>query len=136
VVDSDKIIFFVLCALLIFAFSVDSAGAVSVVSKPTYKWTCYDYSIDFSKNNPEWGVVTVSPNQLFKGQESVNHIVNYKLVSNSTVRIHDGLYGIEYDLNLTEREKYYHFWTEGTPSRRWVFLQDNTEEFLQTAGKK
>lgn len=121
----------ILLIFLLFGNIVAPCNAVSVIPKPVEKWTCYDYSVNYSEQNPDWGVVTLSPNQWFRGQENVNHIVNYRFVDENIVEIHDGFWGIDYELNLTERENYYHFWTEGTPTRRWMVLQDNTERTLE-----
>ena len=37
-----------------------------VRSNRTDEWDCIDYSIDFVKNNPDWRLVTISPDKNFK----------------------------------------------------------------------
>ena len=109
---------------------VAPCSAVSVIPKPVEKWTCYDHAVNFNKENPDWGIVTLSTNQWFRGQ---CHIVNYRFVDNETLLIHDCGNGDEYPIvnwQLNDHE-FYHFWTEGTPTRHWTVLQDNREKTLE-----
>jgi len=93
-------------------------------------WTCYDYTMDYTKNNPEWGRVTL----FHSSYDSVTHAVNYQLI-NGELEIHDGFYQIDYTLENWEDKAYYnyHFWaTNETPARNSIAgsLVDNTEEFM------
>jgi hypothetical protein len=125
-----------LLSLLSILLLVIPAGAygderVKVVSKHTEDyWTCYDYTIDYTRNHPEWGRVT-----LFNTcQDKVTHMVNYQLI-NGELEIHDGLYQLDYTITDWEDKVYfnYHFWTTNeTPARNYLTgsLTDNTEEFM------
>ncbi|MFA6887827.1 MAG: hypothetical protein WCQ65_12765 [Fermentimonas sp.] len=86
-------------------------------------WTCYDYSINYSECNPEWGVVTMSNHPHFHGY---SHVVNYQYVNNNTLRIHDGLYNLDYNYTGWQYNGYYHFWPDGSiPKRTFIRLLDN-----------
>jgi hypothetical protein len=105
--------------------------AVQIIPKTEDKWTCYDYSVDFAKNNPDFGIVTISDNQLFRSSTGYSHMVNYKVVSENILQIHDGLYKTDYLLAGWKTQGYYHFWLEGTPVRNYYVLQDNSKEFIR-----
>jgi hypothetical protein len=90
--------------------------------------TCYDFSIEYSKNNPDWGVVTLSNNCLFRG---VSHDVNYKLnKTDGSLDIHDGLYSLDYTIYDWHNVYFYHFWVDQTPIRTYNFLRDNKDVVL------
>ena len=96
-------------------------------------WTCYDYSVDFKKNNNEWGVVTTSYFEDFVNpdiNDVDSHMVNYYLYDNDTMVVYDSIqdnmyisYGWKNDWH-----RYYHFWVDNsTPVRRYWSLFDNRE---------
>ena len=88
-------------------------------------WTCYDYSVDFEKNNPVWDCVTISNHRFFYG---VSHMVNYRMYDNTTIIIYDGLLDNMYYINNWQWDyDYYHFWLDGTPWRNYRYLLDNRE---------
>lgn len=86
-------------------------------------WTCYDYSVDFEKNNPEWDTVTISKHKFFYG---VSHMVNYQMYDDAKMIIYDGLYDNIYWVNNWQWDyNYYHFWLDSTPVRNYRYLLDN-----------
>ena len=117
-------------AFIVVLLSINLTGAVKVIPAPVEKWTCYDYSINYAKENPDWGVVTISDNQLFRGTA---HMVNYKLLSDGRLSIHDGLLEADYTIAGWQYGDYYHFWLNGcTPLRNYRIVQDNSKEFLES----
>jgi hypothetical protein len=99
-----------------------NVSAVSIIPVPQEKWTCYDYSVNFAKENPEWGIVTVSDNQWFHG---ITHMVNYQKINNETLLIHDGMWEMDYVIAGWQLQGYYHFWVNETPMRNYVVMWDN-----------
>jgi len=88
-------------------------------------WTCYDYSVDFGKNNPDWDCVTISNHRFFYG---VSHMVNYQMHDNTTMIVYDGLLDNMYWINNWQWDyDYYHFWLDNTPWRNYQYLLDNRE---------
>ena len=88
-------------------------------------WTCYDYSVDFEKNNPVWGTVTISKNARFQGK---SHMVNYYFYDNTTMIVYDGLIdNISWINNWQWDYNYYHFWLNNTPVRNYKYLLDNRD---------
>ena len=96
-------------------------------------WTCYDYSVDFAKNNHGWGIVTTSyfedfENPDFYGVDS--HMINYYLYDNETMIVYDSFqdnmyisHGWKYDCR-----NYYHFWLDNSiPVRRYYEMSDNRD---------
>jgi hypothetical protein len=115
-------------AIITFVIAIaltQTVGAVSIIPVPQEKWTCYDWSVDFARENPEWGIVTISDNQWFNSNIGVSHMVNYQKVNNETLLIHDGLYGTDYIVAGWQLQGYYHFWINETPVRNYVVMQDN-----------
>lgn len=91
-------------------------------------WTCYDYSVDFAKNNPDFGVVTVSRSPEFEG---ISHMTNYHFYDNETMIVYDGLldklyfiHNLQWDV---EDYNYYYFWIDETPTRECVDMIDNRD---------
>src|SRR6056297_1428782 len=41
-------------------------GSFDPVRPDPATWTCYDHSINFARENPEWGVVSMSSNPMFR----------------------------------------------------------------------
>jgi hypothetical protein len=113
--------------LVIVISLIQNAGAVSIIPTTPDKWTCYDHSVNFSKENPEWGMVTMSNNQWFRSNAGVSHMVNYHIIDNETLLIHDGLYKNDYVLASWQLQGYYHFWINETPVRNYVVMQDNRD---------
>jgi len=100
-------------------------------------WVCYDYSINYAREHPEWGVVTMSDNPNFYG---ISHMVNYKIV-NGTMLIHDEMNDyncyFRFDNRTTNNpyyeQTYYKFYTVNeTPLRNYKYMVDNSETFFTT----
>lgn len=92
-------------------------------SERVEQWTCYDYSVDFEKNNPEWDCVTISNYKFFYIS---SHMVNYQMYDNTTMIVYDGLLDNLYYINNWQWDyNYYHFWLDSTPWRNYRFLLDN-----------
>lgn len=109
--------------------SVTSIQAmVTVVPRAEESYTCYDYSVEYTKSHPDWICVTMSQNQWFRG---TTHMVNCKLNSDGSLMIHDGLLKSDYTLYGWEDYQYYHFWYDKTPVRNYIVMQDNTAKFLE-----
>jgi hypothetical protein len=106
---------------------ISPVQAVQILPKSQEDWNCVDYSLDFAKQNPDWGIVTLSNNQYFKG---VSHMVNYQFTEENDLKIHDGLYQMNYTLYEWQGAQFYHFWLPNeTPCRNYRTLQDNSYLF-------
>lgn len=136
-----------LLAVLIL-FCINSASAIPYQTgnfdpvRPNQDyWTCYDHSINFARENPEWGIVVVASHPYFRFG---SHMVNYK-VENDTIHIYDETWTTysnqpyEYDISIASlktdnpyfRPCYYKFYsTNETPTRTYILLRDNSEEWL------
>lgn len=115
-------------AMLILLF-MSPAQAVQITPKTQDSWTCFDYSIAYAKEHPDWGIVTISTNQLFWG---VSHMVNYQFTEEGYLQIHDGLYKTDYTLYDWQGTQFYHFWLEDeTPCRNYKVLHDNSYLFTK-----
>lgn len=127
----SKIHYILLLALLIalIALFAQPGSAVRIIPKEEAYYDCYDWSIKYNKENPEWGIVTMSDNRLFKG---TSHMVNYRLANNG-LRIHDGLYGIDYTIDdYRVAKKYFRFWrADEVPVRHYKFLRANAPQETQ-----
>jgi len=92
-----------------------------------------DYSIDYARKHPDWGVVYMSDNHSFSG---VSHAVNYKMLG-KFILIHDEMYEwniyFEFDNRTTDNlygYSYYKFWNVNeTPLRNYRCLKDNSAQF-------
>lgn len=113
--------------LLIFLLVMPASASFNPVRSNKEAWTCYDYSLNFSENNPDWGIVCISNNRYFKG---FSHMVNYKLLDNGSLLIHDGLYKSDYDFTGWECVGHYHFFINEPPRRYYKWLFDNRETIL------
>jgi hypothetical protein len=100
-------------------------------------WVCYDYSINYARENPEWGVVTISDNPCFYG---ISHCVNWK-ISNNNLILYDSQYDIKNEFPIDNvcliecnnwfKPAYYKFWSiDKTPLRNYIRLQENSEAYL------
>jgi hypothetical protein len=114
--------------LLILTFFILTNMAASrpiIIERTQSDWTCYDYSVNFTQTHPGWGCVTISDNKCFQG---ISHIVNYKVIDQNTLRIHDEFYNADYLLyNWKISTQFFHFWVESSPIRNYIVLQDNRE---------
>ena len=128
-----KIKLFVVAVLLLFsvggALGATTSEYVESLEKTVNRsdrvdyWNCYDYSVDFEKNNPEWDCVTISKHRLFYGR---SHMVNYLMYDNTTMIVYDGLLDNLYYINNWQWDtEYYHFWLDSTPWRNYRYLLDN-----------
>jgi hypothetical protein len=111
------------------------SGTFDPVRPNEDSWVCYDYSIDYSRKNPEWGIVTMSGNRCFKG---ISHMVNYKMV-NDSMFIHDEMYGYDCHFRFDNRTidnpyykyTFYHFYDiNETPLRNYRYMLDNSETYF------
>ena len=93
---------------ILFLISPASASIAIVRDNPD-AWTCVDYSISYTLENPEWGLVSISSHPDFRG---VSHMVNYQL-NGTALKIHDG-----YHENMPT-EEYYTLY-------RWQEYEDGT----------
>jgi hypothetical protein len=109
-----------LSVILIFLL-INPVSAVTIRENKE-AWTCYDYSIDYYKSNPDFPPVTISDNQYFKG---VSHMVNGKLEGNNLI-VHDGLYELDYIMYDYKNYYFCHFWYNTKPVRNYKFLWDNS----------
>lgn len=114
---------------------ISPAQAVQVIPKTQDDFTCFDYSIAYAKENPDWGIVTISDNQWFG---VFSHMVNYQFTENNTLMIHDGLYQYDYEIyNWQDAPLFYHFWLENEiPCRNYKVLQDNSHLFTEKFTEK
>lgn len=112
-----------------FGFVVSDSKAVSIIPVPKTEWTCYDYSVDFAKENTSWGIVTMSDNQWFNSNCGISHMVNYQVINETSLMIHDGLYDVDYILKDWTKKGFFHFW-EGRPVRNYLVMQDNRDVIL------
>jgi len=114
------IIIFIILALLI----LPADASFNPIRPNKNAWTCYDHTLNFSENNPDWGVVCMSNNRFFKG---MNHIVNYKKIDNNTLLVHDYLEPCDYYYQNWKMDGYYHFYINETPRRYYKHLTDNSD---------
>lgn len=110
-------------------------GSFDPVRPNEEDWVCYDYSINYARENPEWGIVTMSGNSAFRG---ISHMVNYKIVD-SVMYIHDEMNGYNCYFRFDERttdnpyynQTYYKFYgVNETPERVYKVMVDNSETFF------
>lgn len=112
-----KIIFILILLLII------TSSCITIIPKSNNNWTCYDYSINYTEKNPEWGIVTFSNNQLFKN----SHVVNYKIIDEDILLIHDGMTKSDYIIGGWKNQGFYHFWIDEKPIRNYIIMKDNRE---------
>jgi hypothetical protein len=110
-------------------------------------WLCFDYSIDYSRNHPGWGMVILSPSPAFRFQP---HMANYKIEGNM-LYIHEPQANLTYELKIVNgsmtvpfyedfpdafssqwtRPTYFHFIpNESGVLRTYYSLQDNRADFF------
>jgi len=127
-------IFLVLLFANVGSATLYQAGPFNPVRADPTTWTCYDASIDFARENPDWGVVTVSNNPVFRG---VSHIVNYQF-RDEELYLYDATQNLQMGFcdkesarvdNIQFEHAYYHIWQDNeTPLRNYRVLKDNLEE--------
>jgi hypothetical protein len=66
----------------------------------------------------------MSSNQQFAG---ISHMVNYQITENGDLKIHDGLYKMDYTLYNWKGCQYFHFWINENPVRTYNKLTDNSD---------
>lgn len=116
-----NIIYIAFAALLL----ISPASAFDIVRPDKEAWVCVDYAVDFATNNPGWGIVSISNHPHFTG---VSHMVNYRILDNETILIHDEMYNAEFEVcNLHLDGQYYHFWIDEPIKRNYKRLLDNRE---------
>ncbi|WP_292464337.1 hypothetical protein [Methanolobus sp.] len=110
-------------------------------------WVCVDHAVNYSRHNPEWGIVIPSPSPRFSVQP---HMTNYKINGN-TLLIHEAQVNITYELEIVdgtmivpyyddfpgsftrywEGSTYFHFIPNETGVVRvYTVLKDNRDEFF------
>lgn len=115
-----RTILIILAAMLLMS---PASAAFDIVREDKNTWVCVDHSVDFARNNPDWGIVTISGNPNFRG---ASHMVNYQIVDNETIRIHDGMQNAEYEIHNWQLDgMYYHFWINEQIKRNYWILRDN-----------
>jgi hypothetical protein len=115
------------CIVIVFLIfligSVSSASAIEIVPSEKLQ-TCYDYAVNYSTTHPDWGLVTISRNQFFRGP---SHMVNYKVLTDGGLLIHDESIKADYIMHEWRNSNlFYHFWLGMRPVRNYMFLQDNS----------
>jgi len=153
--------------IIAFALFLPQAGAVpdeNGIDYEAYKdswdildnnkanWNCVDIAVNFSRNNPEWGLVVLSPSKTFKVQP---HMVNYKIEGNKLI-IHDAGFRMTQSMEIVENKDamiipyskrypelfsplwnsytYYHFIEDEDSILRYSNgLKDNRKEFFDFA---
>lgn len=116
--------------ILLSVISTASAGQYDYVIPPENLWSCFDYSMDFSRNNPDWGIVLISTHPQFRGMGN-SHFVNYQIVGDSLlVRENDSDW--EYLIDKWQYDtctfEYYHFYVNGEiPTRYFKYKLPNAE---------
>lgn len=111
--------------ILLTTLSVSLAYAAQIPpSNSKETMTCYDHSIEYAKKHPGWGCVTISTNPLFKG---ISHMVNYQLLGNGGLHIHDETCSSDYITYEWYYSGYWHFWINENPVRNYMFLRDNSQ---------
>lgn len=110
-------------------------------------WVCVDHAVNYSRHNPGWGVVIVSPSPRFSVQP---HMTNYRIDGN-TLLIHEAQVNKTYELRIVngtmtipyyedfpgvfyqlwEGPTYFHFIPNETDVVRvYSILKDNRAEFF------
>ena len=121
----------IISLIMMWTAMLQPAAAVQIIPASEDRWTCVDYSRNFAARNPDWGIVTMANDQLFRGG---SHMVNYKIDPNNPdmLLIHDGLYNADYNFGGWYSYGFYHFWLKGeTPVRNYIFLRDNSDVILK-----
>lgn len=137
VIYTKPIIFLVGCLATISVTGTCEAldvGEVNILSQDENSWTCYERAINFSANNPEWGIVLISNNKYFYGK---GHFMNYKY-DNSTLLLYDDYYkstttiiGLDQEpTNNSHSNSYYHFYINEKVRRVFKYMADNREQIL------
>ncbi|WP_288070674.1 hypothetical protein [Methanolobus sp.] len=110
-------------------------------------WLCFDYSVDYARNHPGWGMVIMSPSPAFRFQP---HMANY-MIEGNTLYIHEPQANRTYELEIVNgsmtvpfyedfpddfssqwtRPTYFHFIPdESGVLRTYYSLNDNRAEFF------
>lgn len=113
-------------------------------------WVCVDHAVNYSRNNPGWGMVILSPSPRFSVQP---HMTNY-MIDGNRLLIHEAQVNITYEIPIVdgpmtvpyyedfpaifsrqwEGETYFHFIPDETGVVRvYTILKDNRNEFFDYA---
>jgi len=126
----------VILSLLIFLLFVGTAsaqlyqsGSFDPVRDNEEYWTCYDYAINYARENPEWGVVVESENRLFRGEA---HMLNYKILNPEHMYDATTETTVYYNNLKNHNNKFFKFYTDPdkTPLRQYSFMTDNRDVVL------
>lgn len=146
-------------ALLLMISSLSTASAENEIDYDAYRnnldflkedkedWVCVDHAVNYSRHNPEWGIVILSPSPHFNLQP---HMTNY-MIEGNTLLIHEAQVNHTYELKIVngsmnipyyedfpdifikqwEGATYFHFIPdESDVIRVYVTLKDNRDEFF------
>lgn len=126
--------------LVIISTSLTSATSFDIVRPDKNSWVCVDYAVSYTRDNPEYGIVTISTHPYFRG---VSHMVNYKIdQANKTLIIHDDMLSVDFNVSYDSdiiglpyvgytECAYFHFWlSDEQIKRNYILLKDNREEVL------
>lgn len=120
------------------------AGSFNPVRPNQADWVCYDWAIDYARDNPEWKVITVSESPNFKHD---SHMLNYQ-IDGDMIRFYDPYWSeleeceIYYSVEIDNMRMgnpffepcYYHVWdVNRTP---WRFYKNNVENIQEVIGWK
>lgn len=115
----------VLIGLALMMLIAPANASFDVIRPNKDSWVRVDYAVDFARNNPGWGIVSISYNPCFYG---VSHMVNYRILDNETILIHDEMHNAEFEVhNWFLDGQYYHFWIDEPIKRNYKRLLDNRE---------
>ncbi|MCQ6963538.1 hypothetical protein [Methanolobus chelungpuianus] len=110
-------------------------------------WVCVDHAVNYSRHNPGWGMVILSPSPRFSVQP---HMTNY-MIDDNRLLIHEAQVDITYEIPIVdgpmtvpyykdfpgifsrqwEGETYFHFIPdEAGVIRVYTILKDNRNEFF------
>lgn len=116
--------------ILIASSQICYADEMNPVRDNIERWESYDYAINYSENNPEYGVVLVANNKNFNGLAT---FANYKFDKTDLI-LHDARYNITYVSLIWKYENngnFYHFYAKKeVPPRNYAFMTDNSKDYL------
>jgi hypothetical protein len=112
-----------LLLICVCSIGVASAEPLNPIRPSVDSWTCYDHSLNYANENPDWEILTLSTSRFFYGS---CHNVNYKIDGDKLI-ITDVSNHCNYTINNFQYNdrQYYHFWIDEYPIRNWRFLRDN-----------
>jgi len=121
----------VFIVFLVVGISGASAGQYSYVVPPEDLWSCFDYAMHYSQDNPDSGIVLISSHPRFRGIGN-SHFVNYQINDKKQLII----YGHDHENTITKvidgwqydtfTHQHYHFYLNGEiPTRYFSYKLPN-----------